>query len=106
WTGLSVFWSTAPAQSVLELERALLYLAALLVALFFGRTGLRPLVRGVTAGLALVCLYALVERLLPNVFGIVEPRAHQTFALNEPVGYSNALGCLAALGVVLSLGLV
>jgi O-antigen ligase len=106
WTGLSVVWSTAPAQSVLELERALLYVAALVTALFLARTRLRPLVCGVAAGLALVCLYALAKRLLPDVFGVVEPRPHQTSALNEPVGYSNALGALAALGIVLSLGLV
>jgi hypothetical protein len=106
WTGLSVFWSAVPAQSVLEFERALLYLAAVSAALLLARNRFRPLVGGVTAGLALVCLYALAMRLLPGVFGVVTPRPSQTPALNEPVGYSNALGVLAVLGVVLSLGLV
>jgi O-antigen ligase len=106
WTGLSVVWSAVPARSVLELERAVLYLAAVFAALLLARGRFRPLIGGVATGLALVCLYALAVRLLPGVFGIVKPRPDQTPALNEPVGYSNALGALAALGVVLSLGFV
>jgi O-antigen ligase len=51
-----------------------------------------------------VSAYALAIRLFPHAFGVAERRPFQTAALFEPVGYSNALGAFAALGVVLALG--
>ena len=104
WIGVSTTWSTLPSQSVLELERALLYLAALLAVMLLLQGHALTALSGVTAAIALVGGYALAVRLFPHVFGTAERKPFQTAALFEPIGYSNALGVFAAIGVVLALG--
>jgi hypothetical protein len=104
WIGLSALWSTVPSQSILELERGLLYLAALFAVLLLARDRVDAVLGGVLAGIAALCSYALAVRLLPDVFGVAERLPFQTAALHEPIGYSNALGAFAAVGVVLALG--
>jgi O-antigen ligase len=104
WIGVSTTWSTLPSQSVLELERALLYLAALVAVMLLLRGHALAALAGVTAAIALVGGYALAVRLFPHLFGTAERRPFQTAALFEPIGYSNALGVFAAVGAVLALG--
>lgn len=104
WIGVSAVWSTVPSQSVLEFERALLYVTALLAALLVVRGHMDALLAGVVTAIALVSAYALAIRLFPHAFGVAERLPFQTAALFEPIGYSNALGAFAALGVVLALG--
>lgn len=104
WIGLSSAWSTLPSQSILELERAILYVATLLAALLLVRGHSVTALAGVTAAITGVCAYALAVRLFPHVFGTAERLPFQTAALFEPIGYSNALGAFAAIGIVLALG--
>jgi tetratricopeptide (TPR) repeat protein len=55
------------------------------------------------AGICVVCLYALATRLFPEQLATFDPIAG--YRLSEPVGYWNALGLLAAFGMLLAFGL-
>lgn len=58
---------------------------------------------GIAAGISVVALYALATRLFPDRLGGFDPVA--AYRLAEPLGYWNALGILAVIGLVLALGL-
>lgn len=105
WTLVSAAWSHAPARAVVEYDRALLYLLAF-VAFGAGRRRpqhLRLLLRGLAAGAVVVCVCALITRLLPDVWRVATPL--QPERLSYPVTYWNALGLLAGLGFVFCFGL-
>jgi O-Antigen ligase len=100
WTALSASWSDAPGRALLESDRVLLYLLALLVFASFARSTvrLRLMVRGAAAGALLVCTIGLVTRVLPDVWPIAPDI--QRGRLSYPLTYWNALGLLGALGLV------
>jgi hypothetical protein len=103
WTLASASWSPAVSQSVQEAERGLLYLVALALVLLFG-DALPRLLGGVL--LAIVCItgYALGRYLFFPGSGI--PDRFEGYLLFRPVGYANALGILAAIGVALAAGFI
>ena len=104
WTALSAAWSSAPTQSLHDAERGLVYVAALLAFLLLVESAtIHDLLGGVAAGAVLVCGYSLGERLLAT--SKISTDVVSGTRLNEPLGYTNALGILAAIGVLLSLGL-
>ena len=104
WVFLSVLWTSSTSHTVLEGERTLVYAAAGLVALLLlRRTSLEPLLIGVWAAVALVCLYGLATRLFPGRFGSFD--AISGYRLSNPVGYWNAFGLFAGMGLLLALGL-
>jgi O-antigen ligase len=101
WNLVSAGWSDSPARALVEFNRVLLYLLALLL---FGSMRHSPKrVRLMAWGLALaftaVCTAGLLTRTLPDVFTIAQD--FQTERLSYPIGYWNALGMMASLGVVL-----
>jgi O-antigen ligase len=102
WTLLSGNWSNAPGRAWVEFDRALLYLAALVLFGSIGRSPsrLRWMLRGVALGIAIVCVVALITRVLPELWpvspGFVNKR------LSYPVTYWNTLGIMASVGVILS----
>ena len=100
FTGLSALWSIAPAESLLDAQRTLLYFAAAaaLLILLRGRDAL-PAAAAITASVTIVCAYALIDRL-------IAVNALPYFRLGGPVGYWNALGVLAAAGVCLAVSLI
>ena len=102
WTAVSAAWSLDVTQSLLEAQRTAVYAAAVLAALLWA--GPRParLLAGVWGGAALLCLWALVTRLVPDRFGVVDTISG--YRLSEPIGYWNSLGLLAAIGALLALG--
>jgi len=105
WSALSALWSTDPGQSMLEAQRALVYLGGTGALLLIARRESVVVVLGaVASACVLVSGYALTTRLYPDVFGTVAVERFDRFALSEPVGYSNALGLMAAIGVILTLG--
>ncbi|HXR11526.1 MAG TPA: O-antigen ligase family protein, partial [Gaiellaceae bacterium] len=59
---------------------------------------------GVFAGVAAVCAYALATRLFPDHFGA--PDTFSGLRLSRPVGYWNALGLVAVMGILLALPIV
>jgi len=99
WSLLSALWSHSSARALIEFDRALLYLLVVgLAALVFGRPKqMRMLVRGVTAGLAVVCGAGFLSRTLPQVFPTAA--GFQNERLSYPVTYWNGLGMLAVLAI-------
>jgi O-antigen ligase len=103
WTALSSVWSESPSQSVLETERSLIYATALLAALLAARrAGARFLVGGVLCAIVVISSYALATRLFPERLAVADDLSVNR--LQQPVGYWNALGVFASMGVLLALG--
>jgi phosphohistidine phosphatase SixA len=97
-TGLSITWSLAPADSWIETNRMLAYLAAFAGALALVRLAPEqwPAVLG---GVALACVavsaWALATKVFPGALA-----ADETYArLRAPYDYWNAVGLTSALGV-------
>lgn len=103
WTALSTLWSLDATQSVLEAQRALVYLTAALALVALVRRGEHPAVLGgVLAGIVAISTYALATRLFPDRLGYYDPAAG--YRLSTPLGYWNALGIFAVIGILLALG--
>ena len=105
WTFLSAIWSDAPGRAVIEFDRVLLYLLALLLFGSMPRSSqdLRLMIRGLALGFTVVAVIALITRVLPDVWPISANLAEDR--LSYPLTYWNALGLLAGLGAVLCLHL-
>jgi len=96
-TLLSGSWSGAPARALLEFDRTLLYLLALVL---FGSVPLRLVslefaVRAFAAAALLVCSAGLTSRVAPDVLSASGSAVVDR--LGYPLGYWNALGLLAVL---------
>jgi O-antigen ligase len=100
WTFMSAIWSDSLGRSLLELNRILLYLFAVLLFGSVARTSecMRWMVRGLALGILIVCVAGLITRVLPDVWTI-SPNISTT-RLSYPLTYWNALGILASLGIV------
>lgn len=97
-TYASIGWSVQPAQSWLEANRTLSYLAAFAVALTAARvmpTRWRGLLGGVALATTVVSGYALVVKVFPATFDPLDKLGR----LLLPFGYWNAVGLFAALGI-------
>ncbi|MDQ3631643.1 MAG: O-antigen ligase family protein [Actinomycetota bacterium] len=105
WTLVSAVWSQSPARALVEYDLVLLYLLAYLVLGALGRspTRLRWLIRGVAVGAFVVCAAGLATRLAPDVWSIGPSVAADR--LSFPLTYWNALGLLAAVGMILCFAL-
>ena len=104
WTLASALWSESPGRSVLESQRALVYLAGVgALVVVARRRDYRAVVTALWAALTLIAAYALTTKLLPGRFGGFDSVAG--FRLDEPIGYWNALGVACAIGALLALGL-
>ena len=107
WTWLSVAWSNDVGASALDAERVLLYLSAVAAFLLLDRSQVTRFLFGLLAAVSLVGVWALSLRAFggPGSYDVASVSADATRRLAAPVGYSNALGLLAAIGIVLALGL-
>jgi hypothetical protein len=103
WLGVSAAWSIAPAESVLEVERALVYTAAAVGVLATSRARSSPHVLGaLLAAISVIAAFSLATRLLPDRVGIYDGTG--IYRLAQPIGYWNGLALFAAVGVLLALG--
>lgn len=103
WIGLSVAWSSNPAASVQELERAGVYLGAVGAFLLLAhRSLLRQVVPVLQAGVTVVAGYALATRLFPLHIGTYDGFAG--YRLAGPVGYWNGLAIFCVIGILLAVG--
>ena len=98
YTALSIVWSLAPADSWLEANRILAYLAVAAGAVALVR--LLPgcwsgLLYGVLAGTLLICLWALLTKVFPASLAADEQLAR----LRAPYEYWNSVGLTAAMAV-------
>ncbi|HEV2057800.1 MAG TPA: O-antigen ligase family protein, partial [Solirubrobacteraceae bacterium] len=105
WTLLSGLWSDAPGRALIEGNRALVYLLALVLLGSLPRTTSRLawMLRGVAAAMVLVSVAALVSRLLPDILATDPNIANDR--LSYPLTYWNALGILGSLALILCLWL-
>lgn len=101
WTALSGGWSDAPGRAVIEADRVLLYLLALILFASATRSTdrMRLIVRGVAVGAVVVCVVGLITRVAPDVWPIAPDL--QQGRLSYPLTYWNAFGLLAAIGFIL-----
>jgi O-antigen ligase len=104
WIAASALWSVSVPASVREAERVLAYVAlAGLVAFVLRRRDAEPLAAGVYAGVVAIAAYALATRLFPDRLETYDDE-FSVYRLSEPIGYWNALGLLAAFGLLLGSG--
>jgi O-Antigen ligase len=103
WTALSLIWAPLGARAQDDLQRLLLYLGFFTAALALLRgPGVRRwLEPAVALGTLVVVGYGLSERLLPGLIELDRSRS-AAGRLEQPLSYWNALGMVAALGLVLS----
>ena len=101
WIALSSAWAVPGALVEGEVRRAVVYACAL-AALLLTVDGSRrePLLLGLLGGISLLGAVAIALRASS---GEVVDRFYGTL-LEEPVGYPNAMGALAALGITLAAG--
>jgi hypothetical protein len=103
WIGLSVLWSSNSEQTLLEVQRALVYLLGVVAALLtVRRAAVAHLVAGLLSGIVVLAIDGLASRLFPALAVAYEEVTANRLA--EPVGYYNTLGLLAVMGVLLALG--
>jgi len=108
WTALSTGWSADPVRGERMVDLDMIYLAILGIGILGAGAG--RYARGmllVAAGVCVVVAGAgLWARLHPGAFGSPLPDvAIDGYRMEWPLGYWNAMGGLAAMGGVLSLGL-
>src|SRR5207247_1948716 len=102
WTLASATWSVHAAQSVLEARRTLLYAAVVLALLLLARRDAsRLLVPATHIAVAALIVYALGHYLL----GARRSTEFEAYLLFEPLGYANAVGIVAVLGILLAVGI-
>jgi len=104
WTGVSTLWSPGASAPIFEAERNIVYVAAFSALLLLpSRRSPGALTAGVLAAAVVVSFYGLCTRLFPgSLGGTYDPSGGEQ--LGAPIGYSNALGLLATIGIVLAAG--
>lgn len=100
-TLVSQTWSHAPGRALVEFDRALLYLLAVVV---FGSVAYRPerlrwALRALALTMVAICVCGLLTRLLPHLWPTAPEIAGMR--LSFPLTYWNALGLVGAYGIVL-----
>src|SRR3954451_12192861 len=105
WTLASGLWSDAQDRSLIEFDRALLYLLVLVLMGLLPRRAYRVqwIVRAPAIGAFVVCTAGLISRVLPDLWptgaGVADNR------LSFPLTYWNAFGLLAGVGLIAALSL-
>lgn len=102
---LSMSWSHTPAPALDDYDRTFLYVLVLALFASLRRSTVRVswLTRSIAAGVSAVCVIGLITRVLPHVWPTILPVLPGR--LSYPLGYSNALGLMAAVGCILLLHL-
>jgi O-antigen ligase len=101
WLGLSILWSIEPDRSWSYFNRAVAYLAVLVLATAVGRLGGAPRLAAAVLAvlLAVVVACALASKIFPGLSAVNERVAR----LSAPIGYWNALALLIDMAVPLAL---
>jgi hypothetical protein len=104
WTAVSALWAPSLTRAVLELQRGALYVALAGCFLLLARRDDVPsLVAGLLCGIVAASGYGLATRLFPERVGEFDSVA--SYRLAQPLGYWNAVGILAVVGLVLAVGI-
>src|SRR5438128_10586355 len=103
WIAISAAWSVAFAPTVLEVERALVYVAAVSAVLMLSRgRPARQVLGGLLAAISLIAAFSLLTRLAPDRIGVYDRT--DVYRLAQPIGYWNGLGIFAGMGALIALG--
>jgi O-antigen ligase/polysaccharide polymerase Wzy-like membrane protein len=103
WLAVSTVWSVAPAETVLEVERMLVYLAGVTTVLLVARSqSVRRVLAGVFIVITGVSAFSLTTRLFPDRVGVFDRTA--VYRLSQPIGYWNGLALFVVIGILLALG--
>ena len=105
WTALSALWSPSVPSTLDEAQRMLAYVGSgLLASLVVDKRTVRHLLGGVLTAIALIGVYALGSRLLPDRIGDFDSSNFGNYRLSEPVTYWNGLAIFLVIGVFLAVG--
>jgi hypothetical protein len=100
WIALSSIWSTSLERSILELQRGLVYVAALLMVFLVARgRSMKELLAAVCGASLLVSTVAVTKLFFPDRFSVP---TGVFYRLSEPLGYPNALALVAVIGALLA----
>ncbi len=103
WVAASLAWTRSVGLGVLELQRLLVYLAAVGgAALVVHARNVRALVAGVFVGTTGITVSGLVVYLVTREHA---PDVFQGAYLHRPMGYANAMAIASAMAILLGLGL-
>jgi O-Antigen ligase len=103
WILLSATWSVAPAPSVLESQRGLLYVAGAAAVLLVTRNAdASRMVGGLLGGICAIAVFSLATRLFPDRISVYDRTS--VYRLAQPIGYWNGLAIFTGMGVLLALG--
>ncbi|MEA2265829.1 MAG: hypothetical protein QOE27_1412 [Solirubrobacteraceae bacterium] len=111
WSGLSLLWSVAPADTWVEINRTIeyaLFTALALAAASRASHATELAARGLLAVAIAVALYALAGKVIPGVHlgGLIDFDQTAIFSrLRAPLDYWNALGLVCVLAAPLALRL-
>jgi len=111
WSGVTLFWSVAPDDTWLELNRTITYVLVSCLAVALGASHSRSLEsigKGFLVIVVAVTLYALGQKLFPGLHVAGVFSLNQTGPLprlQAPFGYWNALALFIVMGVPLALAL-
>jgi O-antigen ligase len=100
WILMSQAWSDAPARALIESDRAFLYALVCLLFVTVPRSArnVRVILWGFAGAAVAVCAVGLASRVLPDLVPTSPNVANERLAY--PITYWNALGMLAALGIL------
>jgi hypothetical protein len=101
WLGLSVIWSIEGDRTWNYVNRALVYLAFLVLGLAIGAMRRAP--RLAAAWLAVVTAVAIGVALATKIFPTLSAETQRVARLNSPIGYWNVLALLCVFAVPLAL---
>jgi hypothetical protein len=103
WSALSITWAPLRGPAVESVERLLLYLAAVLVAIGVFRIPRlqRAVEPALAAGSLIVIGYGLTGRLAPGLITLARSKSSGGQRLEQPITYWNSEGALAGMGLVL-----
>jgi hypothetical protein len=101
WTAMSAAWAPDDALALVDARRGVLYLAVLVAFVFVARLHPQALANATFAGIAVLMTIAVLVYLLPLDGHTADP--FEGYLLSEPIGYANAVGIVAAVGLVLAL---
>jgi hypothetical protein len=103
WIALSLLWSQDLPQTVLEVERALVYVTAVWAIVVLSETEhVHRLLGGALAGISVIAFFSLATRLFPGHLRVYDRTS--VYRLAEPLGYWNALAIFTAIGIILAFG--
>lgn len=101
WTGLSIIWSISPDESLVEFSRTGGYVAVFAIGILVGKQ--RFTRRLATILFLAITIAAAIYGLGPKTFPLLIDNLENAGRIAVPIGYTNAMGLLLAMGYLVSI---